>query len=110
MGLILGCDSCGNAMKWKCPHCGAGVYCYTATTVGYELGLAGSFALGFLGPFDWRTQILAADGLDHMNERAIQCNLCGQKFKTNAGWTIERAFRCREPGCNGHYTIEVPYP
>lgn len=105
---ILYCDTCGWALKWRCPHCGS--KSYRATTRGFELGAAGSFALGFLGPLDWRTQVLAAKGLERANERAVLCNLCGRTYGANPGLTVEQAFQCREPGCDGHYTDEAPGP
>ena len=99
--MSLYCDHCNAVMKWKCPNCGCQVY--TPSVRGYELGFWGSFAVGFLGIQDWRTQILAAQGFDHANERAILCNCCGNLYKAIRG-TTEEALRCRSCG-KGHYVV-----
>ena len=100
--MCLVCDECGRAMRWRCPNCGC--ESYTPTTRGYELGFWGSFALGFLGIDDWRTQILAAKGFDRSNERAIQCNCCGEIFGARRGTSTEEALRCLSCG-KGHYVL-----
>jgi hypothetical protein len=100
--MCLCCDNCGMVMRWRCPGCGC--ESYTPTERGYELGFWGSFALGLLGIHDWRSQVLAAQGLDHMHERAIQCNACGQVWKAK-GMTTEQALRC--PCGKGHFVQEI---
>ena len=99
----LRCDRCGGVMLWRCPKCGC--ESYTPTQRGYELGFWGSFALGYLGIHDLRTQTLAAKGLDRMNERAIQCNCCGRIFGANWRTSTEQALRCKSCG-KGHYVVE----
>ena len=100
--MSLCCDKCGSALRWRCPDCGC--ESYTPTTRGISLGFWSTFALGFLGVEDWRTQLLIGKDLNRCNERALQCACCGEIFGVNKGLTVEQAFRCKACG-QGHYVL-----
>ena len=76
----LACDKCGHILRWCCPDCGSeSIQPQRLVTKSCVSG--GLFALGFLGPADWRTQLLAAKGFDHMHYRQFNAFSAGKSLR-----------------------------